>query len=62
MKNKFLLAGYRAYMVIIYFLAIVGAMFMFYNWKALLVEPFEKQVKVINIKAEAQVVSPLPKK
>lgn len=54
--------AYRAYMSCVYFLAVVGAMYMFYNWRALVVEPFEKQVKVINIQAEAKILSPISKK
>ena len=62
MKRKMIDVAYRAYMSCVYFLAVVGAMYMFYNWRALVVEPFEKQVKVINIQAEAKILSPISKK
>ena len=62
MKKRIIDISYRVYMSAIYFLAVVGAMYMFYNWRALVVEPFEKQVKVINIQAEAKILSPISKK
>lgn len=39
--------------IALYFFAVVGAMFTYYNYKALFVEPFEKQVQVTKINAVA---------
>lgn len=47
--------------VLVLFHAIVGILYMYHNWQELLVNPFVKNTKVINVEAK-EILSPLAEK
>ena len=62
MKNKLLTSARQLALLTLIYFAFWGVLTHFYLAKEIYVVPFEKVVKVINIEAEAKMVSPLPKK